>query len=48
MNITYEPIFNGYPINTNKEKGIDCYTKVLAILQSKMKLMMESHTSYSS
>lgn len=44
MDITYEPTFNGYPINTDREKGMGCYTKGLAILQDKLESMIEKHS----
>lgn len=44
MDITYEQTFNGYPINTDREKGMGCYTKGLAILQDKLESMMENHS----
>ena len=44
MDITYEPTFNGYPINTDREKGMGCYTKGLAILQDKLESMIENHS----
>lgn len=44
MDITYEPTFNGYPINTDREKGMGCYTKGLAVLQDKLESMMEKHS----
>ena len=44
MNITYEPTFNGYPINSDKERGLGCYTKGLTILQRKLESMTESHS----
>ena len=43
MDITYEPTFNGYPINTNKEQGMGCYTKGLEILQDKLESMTQNH-----
>ena len=44
MDITYEQTFNGYPINTDREKGMGCYTKGLAILQDKLESMIENHS----
>ena len=44
MDITYEQTFNGYPINTDREKEMGCYTKGLAILQDKLESMMEKHS----
>lgn len=44
MDITYESTFNGYPINTDKEKRMGCYTKGLTILQDKLESMMEKHS----
>ena len=40
MDITYEQTFNGYPINTDREKGMGCYTKGLAILQDKLEVLV--------
>lgn len=44
MDITYEQTFNGYPINTDREKEMGCYTKGLVILQDKLESMMEKHS----
>ena len=46
MDITYEQTFNGYPINTDREKEMGCYTKGLAILQDKLESMMESTANF--
>lgn len=44
MDITYEPTFSGYPVNSDKERGLGCYSKGLGILQSKLESMTESHS----
>lgn len=44
MDITYEPTFNGYPVNSDKERGLGCYSKGLGILQSKLESMTENHS----
>ncbi|WP_150116063.1 hypothetical protein [Desulfovibrio fairfieldensis] len=44
MDITYEPTFNGFPVNSDKERGLGCYSKGLGILQSKLESMTENHS----
>ena len=41
--VTYESTFNGYPINTDKDKEIGCYTKGLARLQNEIESMTAKH-----
>lgn len=43
MSITYEAHFNGYPIQTNKEKNQGCYTDILQKLQNQMEYMTTAH-----
>jgi len=44
MAITYDSHFNGYPIQTNKEKNQGCYTDILQKLQNQMDYMTKNHS----
>ena len=43
MNITYDSHFNGYPTQSNKEKGQGCYTDILQTLQNQTEYMTTAH-----
>jgi len=42
--ITYESSFKGHTINTNKEKSLGCYDKILNKIKNTMDTMLENHS----
>ena len=43
-NITYDSTFNGHSINTNKDKSLGCYEKVLNKIETVMNSMLDNHS----
>ena len=42
--ITYEKTFNSHPINTDKEHGLGCYTKILRKTDNVLNSMIKDHS----
>ena len=42
--VTFESTFNGHSINTNKDKNLGCYEKVLNKINDTLNDMLEKHS----
>ena len=42
--VTYESTFNGHSINTNKDKNLACYEKVLSKIETVLDSMLDKHS----
>ena len=44
QSITFSDSFNGYPINTNEERGLGCFTKILSVYEQRLEYMLSTHS----